>query len=116
MKVVVEKVEAKLRRESRFLPSFRILDAIVLGSLVGRSRYGYEMEAVAVNVSLGRIVGGNATVYKAIQRLEREGNIERMRPMERRVYYGLTEQGRVRLSNDLSFMRWVLQAFDERTL
>lgn len=73
-------------------------DTIILGRLLQRDSYGYEINKAIKQGSGGRYELNEATLYTAFRRLEEAGCITSYWGQEpdraRRRYYHITEQGR----------------------
>jgi DNA-binding PadR family transcriptional regulator len=97
-----------------FDPPFRLVDTLILASLRRSPKHGYVLEAHVTNVSLGRVLPGHATVYKALKRLAKDELIIPLEsePSDRRRYYDITRKGKAQLGRDLALLRRVLEAFD----
>lgn len=74
-------------------------DTMVLAILWDQPSYGYEISKTIRNVSGGKYIIKETTLYSAFSRMEKNGYIESF-PMEdegsgkRRTYYSLTKLGR----------------------
>jgi DNA-binding PadR family transcriptional regulator len=99
-----------------FDPPFRLVDTLILASLKRSPRHGYELRSHVVNISMGRLVSGNSTVYKAVKRLVGEGLVVPLARSgnDRRQFYDITAAGLGQLGRDLALLRRFLQAFDMR--
>jgi len=81
---------------------------LVLLSLVEQPRHGYSILKDVEQMSAGRVVLSTGTLYGALQRLLREGWIERFEEDESsrdRRAYRLTSRGRRNLQTEVDRMR-----------
>lgn len=83
------------------------VDTIILNSLMERDRYGYEILDLIDNLSEGRYVIKQPTLYSCLKRLEKQGFISSYYGDEneetsggRRRYYKLTQKGIDTLTQD----------------
>ena len=80
------------------------VDTIILNSLSERDRYGYEILDIIADLSEGRYVIKQPTLYSCLKRLEKLGFISSYFGDEsnggRRRYYKLTEKGQETLTQD----------------
>jgi DNA-binding PadR family transcriptional regulator len=81
---------------------------LVLLSLAERPRHGYSILKDVEQMSSGRVVLSTGTLYGALQRLLRQGWIERFEENESsrdRRAYRLTSRGRRNLQSEVDRMR-----------
>ena len=73
---------------------------LVLTSLAGGDKHGYAL--IKDIEAFSGITLGPGTLYGALGRLEREGLVEAQPPVDRRLPYRITAEGRTRLHAHLS--------------
>lgn len=82
-------------------------DIIVLSALADKDKYGLEILNTIQERSKGTYTLKQATLYNSLKRLEKSGYVTSydgdVSNGAKRVYYGLTEQGREHLNNDKSY-------------
>ena len=82
-------------------------DMIVLSALADNDKYGLEILNTIQERSQGMYSLKQATLYSSLKRLEKNGYVQSydgdVSNGAKRVYYGLTEQGRDHLNNDKSY-------------
>ncbi len=82
-------------------------DMIVLSALSDNDKYGLEILNAIQERSQGMYSLKQATLYSSLKRLEKNGYIQSydgdVSNGAKRVYYGLTKQGRDHLNNDKSY-------------
>ncbi len=82
-------------------------DMIVLSALADDDKYGLEILNAIQERSQGMYSLKQATLYSSLKRLEKNGYVHSydgdVSNGAKRVYYGLTEQGREHLNNDKSY-------------
>lgn len=115
MKRIVEPAELK---RHIFDTEFRLVDTLILAYLHREPGHGYGLEAYVANFSLGRVQLGNASIYRTLRRMKREGLIKPLArgERERAQYYDITQMGRNQLGRDLALLRRIIEAFDLRQL
>lgn len=88
-------------------------DMIVLSALSDNDKYGLEILNTIQERSQGMYSLKQATLYSSLKRLEKNGYVHSydgdVSNGAKRVYYGLTEQGRDHLNNDKSY--WEFSSF-----
>lgn len=88
-------------------------DMIVLSALSDNDMYGLEILNTIQEKSQGMYSLKQATLYSSLKRLEKNGYVHSydgdVSNGAKRVYYGLTEQGRDHLNNDRSY--WEFSSF-----
>ena len=88
-------------------------DMIVLSALSDNDMYGLEILNTIQEKSQGMYSLKQATLYSSLKRLEKNGYVHSydgdVSNGAKRVYYGLTEQGREHLSSDRSY--WEFSSF-----
>ncbi len=82
-------------------------DMIVLSALSDKDKYGLEILNAIQDRSQGMYSLKQATLYSSLKRLEKNGYVQSydgdISNGAKRVYYGLTKQGRDHLNNDKSY-------------
>lgn len=82
-------------------------DIIVLSALADKDKYGLEILNTIQERSKGTYTLKQATLYNSLKRLEKNGYVKSydgdVSNGAKRVYYGLTPQGREHLNNDKSY-------------
>ena len=71
-------------------------DIMILYFLLDEPSYGYEISKKIANLTEGKYVMKETTLYSAFTRLERNGHIESFSgsdPSDRRTYYRVTNDG-----------------------
>jgi PadR family transcriptional regulator PadR len=85
------------------------LDVLVLKALSGNTRHGYSISSWIRDRTQGVLSVEDAALYKALHRLERNGDIQSewgLSENNRRAkYYRLTSSGRQRLQQETSAWR-----------
>lgn len=80
-------------------------DTIILAQLSRQDSYGYQINKSLAAITQGVVEMKEATLYTAFRRLENAGLIHSYWGNEqsgaRRRYYGITDDGHTKLSNDL---------------
>ena len=88
-------------------------DMIVLSALSDNDKYGLEILNTIQERSQGMYSLKQATLYSSLKRLEKNGYVHSydgdVSNGAKRVYYGLTEQGREHLNSDKSY--WEFSSF-----
>lgn len=84
------------------------IDAIILGFVKDKDRYGYEILKLITEKSYGEYEIKEPSLYSAIRRLEEQKLIEGYWGDEtqggRRKYYRITEEGKISFKKEL--MKW----------
>lgn len=82
------------------------LDTILLRLIAQKDRYGYELFSEIGERTNGRLLIKEATLYAALQRLDKQGNISSYQGEisggSKRRYYHITSAGRVYLDAQLA--------------
>jgi len=77
----------------------------ILTALAGRRRHGYDILRETIDASGGRVTLRVATLYAALERLEREGLVapdgEEIVNGRARRYYALTDRGTMSLTAEV---------------
>lgn len=92
---------------ARYLPLTESTYYILL-SLVD-AMHGYGIMQRVEQISQGTVRLGPGTMYGALQTLEKEGLIRRVREEERRKYYTMTEKGKSVLAGQLERLEIMTQ-------
>ena len=93
----------------------------ILLSLAGRDLHGYAIQRAVLDQTDGRMRLWPAMLYRSLATLEEAGLVERVASPqdepddERRQYYALTREGRVRLREEADTLaRWAAAAREAR--
>jgi DNA-binding PadR family transcriptional regulator len=94
----------------------------ILLALSSEDRHGYGIQRVVLEQTEGHMRLWPAMLYRSLTKLEEGGLIRRINPPddepedERRQYYTLTKEGRVRLKDEAGMLaRWAAAARGEQS-
>ena len=94
-----------------------VLQMLVLASLEGRARHGYEIAKLIENRSDGKLEFHVASLYPLLYRLETKGWVEgrwvEKANERRRRFYKLTAKGRRELAKQRQNWREFIRALDQ---
>ena len=85
---------------------------LILSSLADGSKHGYAM--ISDIESLAGVRLGPGTLYGAIGRLEEDGMIRALRPVEDRKPYEITGVGRAELDRKIRALRSIVKSAEKR--
>jgi DNA-binding PadR family transcriptional regulator len=94
----------------------------ILLSVAERPRYGYEMMREIEWQTQGAMVPKSGSLYTALQRLEQQGLItpdqaaKTAEESERRLYYRLTDEGRMVLTEEIARLERFVRIAERKRL